>query len=77
MNDDYTNAVDGYTIDGDLFTVLVNEENQYSVWPAYKAVPAGWKSLGHTGDKAEMTDIINKQWTDMRPLSLQKAMNND
>lgn len=74
MSDTLQTRVDAYTIDGDLFTVLINDEEQYSIWPAKKAVPAGWKDLGFTGSKAEVSAYIDKHWTDMRPASLRREM---
>lgn len=66
--------VDAYTIDGDRFKVLMNDEEQYSIWPEQKAVPAGWHDKGFAGTKAEVTQYIDQHWTDMRPASLRKAM---
>jgi len=59
------------------FLVVVNEEQQYSIWPDYKAVPAGWTSVDKAGSKAECLAYIESVWTDMRPLSLRKAMQAD
>lgn len=56
------------------FLVVVNDEEQYSIWPSYKAVPAGWRVEGKRGLKAECLAYIDKTWTDMRPLSLRKIM---
>jgi MbtH protein len=56
------------------YTVLVNDEEQYSIWLADKTPPAGWRSAGKTGSKQECLDHIRAVWTDMRPLSLRKAM---
>lgn len=56
------------------FKVLVNHEEQYSLWPDYKAVPAGWREAGRQGSKAECLAFIEKNWTDMRPLSLRQQM---
>ena len=56
------------------FTVVVNHEEQYSIWPDFKAIPQGWKPVGVTGSKAECLAHINEIWQDMRPLSLRKAM---
>lgn len=56
------------------FKVLVNHEEQYSLWPDYKAVPAGWREAGQQGSKAECLAFIEKHWTDMRPLSLRQQM---
>lgn len=58
------------------FTVVVNHEEQYSIWPSYKELPAGWRAVGVQGKKAECLDYIEQTWTDMRPLSLRKAMEN-
>jgi MbtH protein len=60
--------------DGDVYTVVVNHEEQYSIWPADKAVPAGWREAGKTGPKQECLDWIKEAWTDMRPLSVRRAM---
>lgn len=57
-----------------LFKVLVNHEEQYSLWPDYKAVPAGWRETGQCGSKAECLAYVDREWTDMRPLSLRQAM---
>ncbi|OUR91728.1 MbtH family protein [Gammaproteobacteria bacterium 42_54_T18] len=56
------------------FRVLVNHEEQYSLWPEYKAIPGGWRDSGFLGDKAECLEYVNINWTDMRPLSLRKFM---
>ncbi|MFF4961822.1 MbtH family protein [Streptomyces sp. NPDC001222] len=54
--------------------VVVNEEEQYSVWSADRDVPQGWRAVGVTGSKEECLDHIERTWTDMRPLSLRRAM---
>lgn len=59
------------------FLVVVNDEEQYSIWPSYKAVPAGWRVEGKRGLKAECLTYIDETWTDMRPLSLRKIMERD
>lgn len=64
----------GLTIDGDVFKVLVNHEGQYSIWPAKKPAPDGWKETAFTGNKSECTSFVDENWKDMRPLSLQKSM---
>lgn len=57
------------------FIVLVNHEEQYSIWPHWKAVPGGWKAVeGVKGDKKTVLEYVEKTWTDMRPLSLRKWM---
>jgi MbtH protein len=57
-----------------VFHVVVNDEEQYSIWPAYKAVPDGWREVGKSGVKKECLDYIEQVWTDMRPLSLRRFM---
>ncbi|MDF3932679.1 MbtH family protein [Pseudomonas citronellolis] len=56
------------------YKVLVNHEEQYSLWPAYKALPAGWRETGQQGLKAECLAWVERTWTDMRPLSLRQKM---
>ncbi|MCO6440622.1 MAG: MbtH family protein [Nitrococcus mobilis] len=56
------------------FNVVVNHEEQYSIWPDYKPVPAGWRTVGKQGSKDECLAYIEQVWTDMRPLSLRQAM---
>ncbi|MBB6342369.1 MbtH protein [Pseudomonas fluvialis] len=56
------------------FVVVRNDEEQYAIWPGYKAIPAGWQSVGVSGDKACCLAHIASEWTDMRPRSLRQAM---
>ena len=56
------------------FTVVRNREEQFSIWPTYKPLPRGWAPVGKTGRKDECLAYIDEVWTDMRPLSLRKAM---
>ncbi len=57
-----------------IFRVVVNHEEQYSIWPDYKAVPEGWREAGFTGNKAACLAHIEVVWTDLRPLSLRRAL---
>ena len=57
-----------------IYKILVNHEEQYSIWPDYKDIPLGWKAVGKTGPKAECLAYIKEVWTDMRPFSLRKKM---
>ena len=59
--------------DGQL-KVVVNHEEQYSIWPIDRENAPGWRDAGKTGTKAECLDYINQVWTDMRPLSLRQQM---
>ncbi|WP_369036312.1 MbtH family protein [Streptomyces adonidis] len=57
-----------------LFLVLLNEEGQYSLWPAFVDIPAGWViALGET-DRKTCLEYVKSNWTDMRPKSLVTAM---
>ncbi|MFD8482081.1 MbtH family protein [Kitasatospora sp. NPDC059673] len=58
------------------YQVTVNQEEQYSLWPADRELPAGWKAEGKTGTKDECMTYIRNVWTDMRPRSLREAMGN-
>src|ERR1051325_3437462 len=62
------------TEDKTTYKVVVNHEEQYSIWPADKENPLGWNDAGKVGLKAECLAYINEVWTDMRPLSLRKKM---
>lgn len=63
-------------LDDDLavFDVVVNHEEQYSIWPADREPPAGWRKEGTSGKKAECLRRIEALWTDMRPLSARVRM---
>jgi MbtH protein len=60
--------------DTTVYKVVVNHEEQYSIWPADRANPDGWNDVGKTGLKQECLAYIDEVWTDMRPLSLRKQM---
>ena len=56
------------------YKVVLNHEEQYSIWPADRENAPGWRDAGQSGSKAECLAYIEKVWTDMRPLSLRKQM---
>jgi len=60
--------------DTTIYNVVVNHEEQYSIWPIDREIPAGWRAVGKSGPKQECLDYIKEVWTDMRPLSLRKKM---
>ncbi|MBC1242049.1 MULTISPECIES: MbtH family protein [Nostoc] len=60
--------------DTTIYKVVVNHEEQYSIWPSDRENPNGWKDVGKNGLKQECLDYIKEVWTDMRPLSLRKKM---
>lgn len=60
--------------DSTIYRVVVNQEEQYSIWPEDRDLPLGWRDAGKRGPKQECLDYIKEVWTDMRPLSLRKKM---
>ncbi len=60
--------------DTTTYRAVVNDEGQYSIWPAERPAPAGWSDAGKSGSKAECLAFIETVWTDMRPKSLRKQM---
>jgi MbtH protein len=60
--------------DNRRYQVVINHEEQYSIWPADREIPGGWKAVGKEGLKADCLAYIEEVWTDMRPLSLRKLM---
>jgi MbtH protein len=60
-----------------IYKVVVNHEEQYSIWPADRENALGWSDAGKSGHKAECLAYIKEVWTDMRPLSLRKKMEAD
>ena len=57
-----------------IFVVVMNHEEQYSIWPRDREIPPGWQAAGKEGTKEECLAYIQEVWTDMRPLSLRKKM---
>lgn len=60
--------------DTTTYKVVINDEEQYSIWPADRPNAPGWRDAGHQGPKADCLAYIESVWTDMRPLSLRKRM---
>jgi MbtH protein len=63
--------------DQTIYKVVINHEEQYSIWPAHKENPLGWRDVGKQGLKEECLAYIKEVWTDMRPLSLRKQMDSN
>jgi MbtH protein len=59
------------------YKVVVNHEEQYSIWPAARENPLGWRDAGKIGKRSECLAHIDEVWTDMRPRSLREAMEAD
>jgi MbtH protein len=60
--------------DTTLYKVVLNHEEQYSIWPSDLEIPQGWREAGKSGPKDECLAYISEVWTDMRPLSLRQKM---
>ena len=60
--------------DTTIYEAVVNHEEQYSIWPADRELPLGWSKAGKSGLKPEVLAWIEAVWTDIRPLSLRKKM---
>lgn len=60
--------------DRTIYKVVMNYDEQYSIWPAARENALGWRDVGFSGNKTECLAHIKELWTDMRPLSLRKAM---
>ena len=60
--------------DNTTYKVIINDEEQYSIWPADREDPLGWRDVGQSGSKQECLAYIKEVWTDMRPLSLRQKM---
>ena len=60
--------------DNRTYRVVINHEEQYSIWPAERENALGWFDAGRQGTKEECLAYINDVWTDMRPLSLRRQM---
>lgn len=56
------------------FQVLVNDEDQHSLWPVFKDVPTGWRVVFGPASRSEALDYVDTHWTDLRPKSLRDAM---
>ncbi|GGW20712.1 MbtH family protein [Streptomyces capoamus] len=60
--------------DSGRFYVLVNDEEQHSLWPAFADVPEGWRIVFGEADRAAAVEYVEQNWTDIRPKSLRDAM---
>jgi MbtH protein len=56
------------------YDVVVNDEEQYSIWPTDRELPAGWRTVGVSGSKDECLAHINEVWTDITPLSVRRRL---
>ncbi|MFN2188333.1 MAG: MbtH family protein [Candidatus Promineifilaceae bacterium] len=60
--------------DDTIYAVVVNHEEQYSIWPIDRDLPVGWQRVDVSGTKSECLDYIEEVWTDIRPLSLRQRL---
>jgi uncharacterized protein YbdZ (MbtH family) len=66
-------AANPFEEENGVYLVLANEEGQHSLWPSFADVPNGWAVIFDRGSRQECLDYVNEHWTDMRPLSRQRA----
>ncbi|BBX97848.1 MbtH family protein [Mycobacterium lacus] len=66
----------GHPFDDDhgTFVVLVTDEEQHSLWPAFADIPAGWRAVYRESSRAECLDCIEENWSDIRPMSLRDTL---
>lgn len=67
-------TINPFDDDGGNFRVLVNDEEQHSLWPAFADVPAGWRVVFGDADRAACVEFIDRNWTDIRPRSLRERL---
>jgi uncharacterized protein YbdZ (MbtH family) len=60
--------------DNGTFVVLVNDEEQHSLWPVFADIPAGWRAVYGESSRAECRDYIEENWRDIRPMSLRDTL---
>ena len=73
----YSEAVHTMLDDEQKYAVVVNHEEQYSIWPEDRELPLGWKKEGFAGTRKDCLDHIEKVWTDIRPLSLRRSLSEE
>jgi MbtH protein len=66
VSDIQQKRMNAYMTDGDSFIAPINDEEQYSIWPAKKEIPAGWNNVGFSRSKQGVSAYIDEHWTDMR-----------
>ena len=74
MLDGVKMSVNPFDDDSGSFVVLVNDEEQHSLWPTFADVPAGWRVVYGEADRAACLDYIEQNWTDIRPKSLRERL---
>jgi uncharacterized protein YbdZ (MbtH family) len=67
-------SINPFDDDDGTFLVLVNNEDQHSLWPSFAEIPAGWRVVYGEASRAECLDYVEQNWTDIRPKSLQESV---
>jgi MbtH protein len=67
-------SINPFDDDSGTFVVLINGEEQYSLWPTFADVPEGWRTVFGAARRADCLAYVEQHWTDMRPRSLREAM---
>jgi MbtH protein len=74
MNTDVSHLAGNSVEEDRLYLVVINGEEQYSIWFADREIPAGWTAIGAPEKKDACIEYIKTHWTDMRPASLRRQM---
>nr|WP_221218884.1 MULTISPECIES: MbtH family protein [unclassified Mycolicibacterium] len=74
VSGDPVSSTNPFDDDEGRFVVLVNDEEQHSLWPTFADVPAGWRVVHGEADRAECLDYIEANWPDIRPKSLRDRL---
>lgn len=69
-----TNMANPFEDDNAEYLVLINDEQQYSLWPSFRQIPGGWKAVGPRATRRECLSWIEENWIDMRPRTLIEKM---
>ncbi|KKC02814.1 MbtH family protein [Mycobacterium nebraskense] len=67
-------SINPFDDDNGTFVVLVNDEDQHSLWPSFADKPAGWRAVYGEASRAECLEYVEQNWTDIRPKSLQESI---
>lgn len=62
-----------WSMDGDEFKVLMNDEDQHSLWPSAQPIPDGWKQVGPVGTKQQCVEWIDQNWPNIAPSSIRST----
>lgn len=67
-------ALDSGRVNENMYLVVINDEEQYSIWPDYKQLPPGWRAVAGPENREECLRLVEREWTDLRPRSLRERL---